>query len=188
VRIDAKEMPAMKVLPQATDEMRRLGEHLEKSERTAMLAFTDEHGQITARPMTAQQMDEGGEIWMLASRKSMAPIFAAAQRQANLTFTDEDKGLYISVAGIARLSDDAERKKALWSTVARPWFPDSVDDPDLVLLAVQPHLADIWGGPESQVVRLIALTASVVAARPIGLGEHEIIKAAASVSRAVPTR
>jgi hypothetical protein len=38
----------MKVLPQASDDMRRLGEHLE-GRRTAMLSFSDEQGQITAR-------------------------------------------------------------------------------------------------------------------------------------------
>jgi hypothetical protein len=38
-------------------------------------------------------------------------------------------------------------------------------------------VADIWNGPQSEVLRLLALSASLVAARPIGLGEHQIIKA-----------
>jgi general stress protein 26 len=138
--------------------------------------------------MTPLEMDAQGEIWMLASRRAMAPIFVAALRQTNLTFSDAEHAVHISIAGVARLADDAERKAALWTTMARPWFPGGADDPDLVLLAVQPQLADIWDGPESEVLRLLALTASLVAARPIGLGEHQVIKASAPVSQAVPTR
>jgi general stress protein 26 len=138
--------------------------------------------------MTPLEMDAQGEIWMLASRRAMAPIFVAALRQTNLTFSDAEHAVHISIAGVARLADDAERKAALWTTMARPWFPGGADDPDLVLLAVQPQLADIWDGPESEVMRLLALTASLVAARPIGLGEHQVIKASAPVSQAVPTR
>ena len=175
----------MKVLPQSSDDMRRLAQHLE-GQRTSMLSFSDDHGQITARPMTPLEMDAQGEIWMLASRRAMAPIFVAALRQANLTFSDAERSVFISIAGVARLSDDAQRKAALWSVVARPWFPGGADDPDLVLLALTPQLADIWDGPESDVMRLLALTASLVAARPIGLGEHQIIKAAAAANAQPP--
>ena len=171
----------MKVLPQSSDDMRRLAEHLQ-GQRTSMLSFSDDHGQITARPMTPIEMDAQGEIWMLASRRAMAPIFVAALRQANLTFSDAERSVFVSIAGVARLSDDVQRKAALWSVVARPWFPAGADDPDLVLLALQPQLADLWDGPESEVMRLLALTASLVAARPIGLGEHQIIKAAAAAN------
>lgn len=166
----------MKTQPQANDEMSRLARHLD-GQRTAMLSFSDEHGQITARPMTPLEMDERGEIWMLASRQRMAPHFVAALRQANLSISDESHALYISIAGVARLSDDTSRKQALWSAMARPWFPQGADDPDLVLLALQPQLADIWDGPANDAVRLLALTASIAASRPIGLGAHEIIKA-----------
>lgn len=166
----------MKTQPQANDEMRRLAEHLE-GQRTAMLSFADEHGQITARPMTALEMDEHGEIWMMVSRQRMAPHFVAALRQANLGFSDEHNALYVSIAGVARLCDDVQRKQALWSAMARPWFADGAADPDLVLLALQPQLADIWDGPDNDAVRLLALTASIAASRPIGLGEHEVIKA-----------
>lgn len=172
----------MNVLPQASDDMGRLASHLE-GQRTAMLSFSDEHGQITARPMTPLEMDAQGDIWMLALRRAMAPIFAVTTlRQANLTFSDAEHSVFISIAGVARLDNDAQRKAELWNAMARPWFPGGADDTDLLLLALRPHLADIWDGPESEVMRLLALTASVVAARPIGLGEHEIIQSAAAAS------
>lgn len=175
----------MNVLPQSTEDMRRLAQHLQ-GQQTSRLSFADDHGQITARPMTPLEMDAQGEIWMLASRRAMAPIFVAALRQASLTFSDAERSVFISIVGVARLSDDAQRKAALWRVAARPWFPAGVDDPDLVLLALQPQLADIWDGPQSEVMRLLALTASVVAARPIGLGEHQIIKPRAAVLQPVP--
>jgi hypothetical protein len=70
--------------------------------------------------------------------------------------------------------DDMSRKVALWSTMARPWFSGS-DDPDLTLLCVQPRNAEIWDGPDSSVMRALAMATSVAAGRAIGLGERESV-------------
>ena len=54
--------------------------------------------------------------------------------------------------------------------------PGGEDDPDLTLLRITPERAEIWDGPDSQVLRMAAMAASVVAGRPIGLGDKEDVR------------
>jgi general stress protein 26 len=172
----------MKTHPQASPEMQRLAERLQ-GQRVAMLTLRDSRGRLGARPLTPLEMDAQGAVWMLVSKKAVAPLFAyrpedAARldaldtQPANLSFSDEPSSLFVSISGRARLVDDMARKVLLWTALARPWF-SGVDDPDLTLLCVQPEEAEVWDGPDSSVVRVLALAASVVAGAPIGLGEHE---------------
>lgn len=67
---------------------------------------------------------------------------------------------------------DRERIESLWTEFARPWFPDGVDSFNLALLKLVPHRAEFWDAYHSKMVRLFARTASMAAARPIGMGEH----------------
>lgn len=162
----------MHIDPHLTGDLKHLGERLE-SQRTAMLAVRDNAGHLTSRPMTVQSLDEHGTLWMLASRQSLQAIAGGADgSNACLSFTDEGRALYVSVSGQLHLDGSRERKGELWSAMARPWF-SGADDPDLVCLGLRPVHADVWDGPDNSVVRALALAASVVAGKPIGLGDRE---------------
>lgn len=163
----------MKFEEQRSSDMQSLAQRLQ-DQRTAMVTLRDGAGVLGARPLTALEMDRDGAIWFMVSRQSMAPLFASGQQPVNVSFSDEGKSLFVSIAGSARLNDDMTRKQALWSAMARPWFR-GVEDPDLTLLCVQPVTAEIWDGPDSSMVRALALAASVAAGRPIGLGGRESV-------------
>jgi general stress protein 26 len=163
----------MKFQEQRSSEMQGLAERLQ-GQRTAMVTIRDNAGLLASRPLTPVEMDSQGALWFMVSRQSLATQFAAGDQPVNVAFSDEGKSLFVSLAGTARLVDDMSRKVALWSTMARPWF-SGADDPDLTLLCVQPRNAEIWDGPDSSVMRALAMATSVAAGRPIGLGERESV-------------
>jgi general stress protein 26 len=119
-------------------------------------------------------MDAQGTIWFLTSKKDLAPLVGDGGSDANLAFMKPSDSRYVSVAGRARLVDDAQRKQALWSPMARAWF-SGPDDPDLTLLCVEPRQAEVWQGPELAVTRLLAMAASAVAGKEIGLGDKKTL-------------
>ncbi len=164
----------MKTLPQSTEAMRRLAEQLEPH-RVAMLTLADAQG-LSSRPMTPLEMDADGAIWMLTSRRAMDGLLDLAGGPANLAFFDGKDNDYLSVRGHAELVDDAGRKEALWSAVARPWF-SGPDDPDLTLLRLQPQQAEFWDGPDNAATQVLAMAASMVVGRQVGLGHKETIDA-----------
>lgn len=159
----------MKIQEQTHPQLTRLAELVAPID-VAMLTTRSRDDTLTARPMTPLEMDEAGHFWFFTARDS--EVFDG-RGPVGLTFVDPAKSIYVAVAGEAALVEDRARMKELWTAAARPWFPDGPDSPDLALLCVQPTSADTWEGPHSKVLRILAMAASVAAARPIGLGDHD---------------
>jgi general stress protein 26 len=159
----------MKIHTQSTEELRKLGELIEDL-NIAMLTFIDDNGALISQPMGPIEMDEDGNIWFFTDSTSEK---AQHLEQLNLAFSGEPDGIYVSLSGNGELVTDQSRKEELWSPFVKPWFPEGPDSPNLALLKFVPHTAEYWDAPHSKVVRLFAMAASIVAARPIGLGDHE---------------
>lgn len=161
----------MKIKPQTGDVLSHLGEKL-KDHRIAMLTLEEPPTGLSSRPMTPLEMDEQGAIWFLSSRATLGHVIGSGGLGVNLAFVRHDVSDYVSIGGHAELVDDSERKKALWSAAARVWF-SGPEDPDLTLLKVSPRHAEIWDGPDSRALRVLAMAASVVAGREVGMGSKE---------------
>jgi general stress protein 26 len=159
----------MKTADQTSPELTRVCDLL-KGMRVVMLTTLDEAGELGCRPMTALEMDATGAIWFFTDARSTK---LAQLRKVNLACADTDSATYLSLSGHGEIVADAQRNKALWSPMAKPWFPDGPDSENLVLLKFVPQTAELWDGPSSKMVRLFALAASIVAGKPVGLGEHD---------------
>lgn len=142
---------------------------LVKGQRVAMLCSADNDGALHSRPMTVLKLDADSVFWFFCEPAAGEP----EQRAVNLAFVDEARALQVSVSGQARIVRDRGQIRALWTAMARPWFPDGVDSPNLALLAVTPDHVAYWDGPDSRIVRGMALAASVIAGKPLGLGVHD---------------
>jgi general stress protein 26 len=169
----------MKIQTQASADLTHLGECL-KDHRVAMLTMNEAPDGLCSRPMTPLEMDTHGAIWIMTSRAALGPLFAQGAESVNLSFANASSSDYVSVAGKAEQVDDADRKQTLWTAAARPWF-SGPDDPDLTLLRIAPRRAEVWDGPSSVVTRVLAMTASVLTGREVGLGHKEVIDTAAAV-------
>lgn len=168
----------MKLVDQTLPERTTLAEHLQ-SMRTAMLTLRDTDCRLVSQPMTALEMDASGAIWLMTSRSGRVAAHVRANLPAdtlNLAFSDEGNSTFVSITARAKLSDDPQRKQALWSSMARPWFPDGADDADLILLCLEPMQAEIWDAPDNTVLRLLALASSVVTGKSVALGDHEELR------------
>jgi general stress protein 26 len=136
----------------------------------AMLTTLDAQGQLVSRPMTPLLMDAAGALWFFIDLRS-TPVDQL--HSANLSFADSCHASYVSLAGFGRITADAARTQELWTPLAKTWFPDGPESADLGLLRFVPTAAEYWDAPSSKMVRMVALAASIVAGRPLGLGEHE---------------
>jgi Pyridoxamine 5'-phosphate oxidase like len=92
-----------------------------------------------------------------------------------LAFTDADRGTYVSITGQGEVVNDDALIKRLWTPAAKPWFPEGPASPDLCLLKVVPLMAEYWDAPDSKMVRMFAMAASVIAGKPMGMGQHEVL-------------
>ena len=158
----------MKIEDQNSPELEKLADLIEDL-RTAMMVTLDEDDRLVSRPMSPLKMDAYGALWFFTDASS-----SKVQQidRVNLSFSDEDASLYVSVAGHGIVSDDRAMMRQLWTPYMLPWFPDGVESPQLALLKVTPQTVEYWDSTHSKMVRMFATAASVIAARPIGMGEH----------------
>ena len=159
----------MRICKQNRPDLAHLAEMIDGID-VVMLASNSRNGELENRPMTPIEMDEGGALWFFIRRHS--PVFDGTG-PVNLAFVDHERSIYVSICASAAQVDDRARMRDLWTPMARPWFPQGPDSPDLSLLRVLPTTADIWDAPHNKMVRLLAIAASVVTGQPFGLGGHE---------------
>lgn len=158
----------MKIEAQKTDGLTQLANLLENM-TVCMLSTIDDESLIVSKPMSPIEMCEQGAIWFLTDVHSTK---AGHLQVMNLAFSNESQGTYVSISGYGETVTDHARIEALWTPFARPWFPEGVDSAHLSALKFVPHIAEYWDAPNSKMVRMFAMAASIVAAKPIGMGEH----------------
>ena len=151
----------------------------------AMLTTKETDDALVSRPMAPLEMDADGALWFFTDSRSTK---VDRLREVNLSFCDPNRSTYVSIAGRAEVHTERGRIEALWTAFARPWFPDGPESPNLALLKVVPESAEYWDAPNSRMVRMFALAASVVAGKPIGLGEHETLTGLSAAPAAASSR
>lgn len=161
----------MKIDRQHSPDLEKIGKLIDGI-HIAILTTLDTEGRLASRPMSVLKMDEKGVFWFFADANSS--IVRRLDR-VNLSFSDEDASTYVSIAGHGEVSDDRALVHELWSPLMKPWFPDGEDASNLALLKIEPDVAEYWDSGHSKMVRAFALAASVVASKPIGMGEHGTI-------------
>ena len=159
----------MKIQAQSTAELTRLAKLIQPMDTVAMLTSHDAEGALVSRPMAPLEMDADGALWFFTHRRSTK---IEQLTVLNLCFVDAERGTYVSMSGHGDVVEDREHVKRLWSPLARPWFPHGPDSEELTLLKFTPQAAEFWDAVDTKMVRLFATAVSVVAAKPLGLGEH----------------
>lgn len=121
---------------------------LEKTEKAgiAMLATTDAADRIVSRPMAIQEIEEDHTIWFIT--KVSTPKIGEVTGGQPVNVSVAEKGFWASIAGTATAVGDVERKKRYWSKTTEAFFGESKpEDPDIVLLKVEPETGEYWDSP-----------------------------------------
>lgn len=146
--------------------------------RFAMFTTRASDGTLRSRPMTTQNAsaehpDAGERLWFFMSRSSDPVRELLADPNVSLAYADTGKDAYVSVTGRARLVDDLETKRRLWSKMNEAWFPKGVEDPDLALVDVEMVEAEYWNVEESKLVQVAKMARAIVTGKPpTDMGEH----------------
>jgi general stress protein 26 len=88
----------------------------------------------------------------------------------NLAYADKGESRYVSIRGRARLDRDEETINELWSPTQKICFPESKDDPNLMVLRVRSSDASSWGGASNAVERAFDFAKAMLDDSPGELG------------------
>ena len=117
----------------------------------AMLVSSGAGEQPHARPMAIAETSPDGSLWFLTGKDTHKVFELQGNTQALAVMQGESR--YLSVTGHAQLVDDRDRIHKLWKEPMRVWF-DGKDDPNIVLICLEPQSAEYWDDKGLQGVRL----------------------------------
>ena len=125
----------------AEDQVQRIHELLSEFD-TAMLIT---HGEdfAHARPMAIAAVEPNCDVWFFTGR-STPKVQEIHNDQSVLIVCQDEHRRYVSLSGRAELVADRPKARQLWNDSYKTWFPESADDPDLLLICVHADEAEYW--------------------------------------------
>jgi general stress protein 26 len=109
---------------------------------TAMLVTRTDDGAMRSRPLMVAECRDDGTLYFATNAES-AKVHEL-ERDPHVTVTLQGDKQYASLSGRAEILRDRGLVDRLWSEAWKVWFPAGKNDPQLCILAVHPHTAELW--------------------------------------------
>lgn len=116
---------------------------------------------FSVRPMSAQKVDDEGNIWFLSADDSNKNEQVAADPNVQLLFQGSQHSDSLTIFGTASVSRDRQKIKELWMPLAKVWFTEGEDDPRITVIKVKPTDGYYW---DTKHGRMIAFAKMIVGA------------------------
>ncbi len=117
-----------------------------------MLVTRSDDG-LRGRPMSNNRnVEYDGDSWFFASRDGQHVADIEADPAVALAYMHTERGIWISIEGEATVSEDGERKRALWQDELAAWFPGGPDDNGVVLIKVRADRARLWNDGDERLL------------------------------------
>jgi len=143
-----------------------------KNIKVAMLVTAENELSLNSRPMHTVDIDKDNNIWFFTSDDSGKVKAMMNDHHVNLSYASPEDGQFLSVSGIATFSDDQNRKEDLFNMMTKAWFPEGVNDPNLLLIKVHPQQAEYWDTSASKLVQLFRVVKALAKDEVYEGGEH----------------
>lgn len=116
---------------------------------------------LNSRPMTAQKIDENGNLWFLSDKNSEKNIEILANSKVELFFS-EPHDQFLSLHGHASILYDREIIKELFTPIVKVWMPEGENDPNLSVIKVVPEEGYYWNNKNGKVVAAAKMTVAFI--------------------------
>jgi len=154
-------------------------DHLrEVLDNAGVVMLTAEHEGLHSRPMTLLNIDDAGGLWFLVDGGEMWVQALIDRPMVDVSADLHTDGRWVSVSGVAVLSDDRVAIHALWTPTAKAFW-DSADDPSIRVLRVDPTVIDVWHGTPSPLGRVLAIGKAVLTGETSDTSEDDPSEAVA---------
>ena len=140
----------------------------------AMVASSDDDGRLVSQPFAMQQQHHAfdGELWFLISADASTAQRIAQRPAVNIALSAADS--WVSISGLAELSDDADTIRSMWDASVEAWFPEGPDDPRLRALIVHADSAEYWDTPGGRVATALSFIKSKVTGAPLDIDSDKV--------------
>lgn len=155
-------------------DLEKLGE-LIKSVRIAMLTTVEGNGTLHTRPLATLQYENDGELWFFTKIDSAKVQEIEEDMHVSVAYADTDNNVYVAVAGTADIVRDRAKAEELWTPMAKAWFPQGLEDPELALLRVRAERAEYWDSP-GRAAYLLGVAKASLTGKQTNMGENRKLR------------
>ena len=110
---------------------------------------------LSGRPMATQEVDDEGNIWFMSGKDSDKNRDIENDQHVQLFYSATGKYEYMSIYGRAVIITDQFKIQELWTPMAKTWFKQGKDDPNISLIKVTPDDAYYWDTKNNKMVSLL---------------------------------
>ena len=121
---------------------------------------------LAGRPMATQEVDEEGNIWFISDQNSNKNKEIDNDSKVQLFYSHTSNYEYLSIFGSAEIINDRSKIEELWTPMAKTWFKEGVDDPNIRLIKVKPEDAYYWDTKNNKMVSLIKFAMGAIGITP----------------------
>jgi general stress protein 26 len=130
----------------------------------------------TCRPMSAIKVCDQGNIWFFSEKDSDKNKAIETSKNVQLFFSHPGKSSYLVVNGVAEIILDKTKIEELWTPVAKIWFKEGKEDPNISIIKVSPTTAYYWDTEGNQMINFIKMVASVATGTNLVTGNQGALK------------
>lgn len=143
----------------------------------AMMTTRAPDGSLVSRPMATQARAAGTDLWFVTNVETAKIDELIADPHVNLGYYRESTREYVSVSGLAHVTQDRARIHELYKPDWRAWFGDEggerdggPNDPRLALIEVEAQSASYLKVDNSRIVTLFKVMKGIVSGQPPHVG------------------
>jgi len=129
-------------------------------------------GGLRARPLDARPDRGEGAIFFLTDVRGLKDDEIAADPAVGFVVIDDRDKAYLSITGRASILTDAARAAKIWKKSDDMWWPGRENDPNVRVLRLDPHTAELWDGPKSSAAAAFEFLKARVTGDKPELGEN----------------
>ena len=149
----------------------------------AMMTTRRPDGHLESRAMATQARAAGADLWFVTLEDTQKLRDLGDDPHVNLSYYKDRTREWISVSGTAAITRDRAKIHELYRTDWRAWFPKgddprhgTKDDPRMVLIGVDVHMAVFLEVNKPQPVVLFEVLKGMITGSTPDLGETHIIR------------
>lgn len=123
----------------------------------AMMTTQGQDGLFHSRPMLSQGALPDADLVFVSSLETEKVGDIAVNPKVNLAYYRDGDRAWISVAGLATISQDRARIEQLYKEAWKVWFPNGPQQEDLCLILVQVQEVTFWKPEHGKIGSLFAM-------------------------------
>lgn len=119
------------------------------------------------RPMSVQEVDDQGVCWFLSANDSHKNLELATDNRVDLYFQASAHAGFLHLSGVASISEDEAKIKALWEPVVKTWFTEGEDDPRISVIKFVPKQGYYWDNKHGNLIAGMKVLAGAISGKTL---------------------